>query len=44
LHSSWHRTDEYLRTIVELWRALAVGLPTVADVVIQGIFPFCFTP
>jgi pimeloyl-ACP methyl ester carboxylesterase len=29
---------------VELWRALARGLPTVADAVIQGIFPFCFTP
>ena len=24
--------------------ALARGLPTVADVVIQGIFPLCFTP
>jgi pimeloyl-ACP methyl ester carboxylesterase len=43
LHSAWDRTDAYLRTIVELWRALAGGLPTVADVVIQGIFPFCFT-
>ena len=44
LHSAWDRTDVYLRTIVELWRALARALPTVADVVIQGIFPFCFTP
>jgi pimeloyl-ACP methyl ester carboxylesterase len=44
LHSAWHRTDEYLRTIVELWRMLAAGSPTIADTVIQGIFPFCFTP
>ncbi len=44
LHSAWDRTDVYLRTIVELWRALAGALPAVADVVIQGIFPFCFTP
>jgi pimeloyl-ACP methyl ester carboxylesterase len=29
---------------VELWRTLASSLPTTADVVIQGIFPFCFTP
>lgn len=43
LHSSWDRTDEYLRTIVEMWRSLAAGLPTVADAVIQGIFPLCFT-
>ena len=44
LHSAWDRTDAYLRTIVEMWRALANGLPTVADAVIQGIFPLCFTP
>jgi pimeloyl-ACP methyl ester carboxylesterase len=44
LHSAWDRTDEYLRAVVEMWRALAGALPTVADAVIQGIFPFCFTP
>ena len=44
LHSAWDRTDAYLRTIVEMWRSLAAGLPTVADAVIQGIFPLCFTP
>jgi pimeloyl-ACP methyl ester carboxylesterase len=43
LHSGWDRTDAYLRALVEMWRSLAPGLPTVADVVIQGIFPFCFT-
>jgi pimeloyl-ACP methyl ester carboxylesterase len=44
LHSGWDTTDSYLRTIVELWRTLAPLLPTVADVVVQAIFPFCFTP
>ncbi len=44
LHSAWDRTDEYLRTILELWRSLGGALPTIADVVIHGIFPFCFTP
>lgn len=44
LHSAWDRSDGYLRTVVELWRALAGALPTVADAVIEGIFPFCFTP
>jgi pimeloyl-ACP methyl ester carboxylesterase len=44
LHSAWDRTDAYQRTILELWRSLARGLPTVADAVIQGIFPLCFTP
>src|ERR687883_986471 len=44
LHSGWHASDEYLKTVVEQWRTLASALPTVADVVIQGIFPWCFTP
>ncbi len=44
LHSGWHATDEYLSVVVEQWRTLASTLPTVADVVIQGIFPWCFTP
>jgi pimeloyl-ACP methyl ester carboxylesterase len=44
LHSGWHASDDYLKIVVEQWRALASALPTVADVVIQGIFPWCFTP
>jgi pimeloyl-ACP methyl ester carboxylesterase len=44
LHSAWDTSDLYLKTVVELWRTLASSLPTTADVVIQGIFPWCFTP
>jgi pimeloyl-ACP methyl ester carboxylesterase len=44
LHSGWHATDDYLKLDVGQWRTLASALPTVADVVIQGIFPWCFTP
>jgi 3-oxoadipate enol-lactonase len=44
LLSGWYATDDYLRTVIEQWRALADVLPTVADVVIGGIFPWCFTP
>jgi 3-oxoadipate enol-lactonase len=44
LHSSWHASDDYLKIVVEQWRTLAPVLPTVADVVIQAIFPWCFTP
>ncbi|HEY7693876.1 MAG TPA: alpha/beta hydrolase [Gaiellaceae bacterium] len=44
LHSGWHATDNYIKPIVEQWRALATALPTIADVVIQAIFPWCFTP
>ena len=44
LHSGWDISDDYLKIVVEQWRTLASSLPTVADVVIQAIFPWCFTP
>ena len=44
LHSGWDRSDAYLRAVLQMWRTLARCLPTVADVVIQAIFPLCFTP
>ncbi|MGO9888776.1 MAG: alpha/beta fold hydrolase [Solirubrobacteraceae bacterium] len=44
LHSGWPATDDYLNVVVDQWRTLATALPTIADVVIQGIFPWCFTP
>jgi pimeloyl-ACP methyl ester carboxylesterase len=44
LHSGWDASDDYFKIVVEQWRTLASSLPTVADVVIQGIFPWCFTP
>jgi pimeloyl-ACP methyl ester carboxylesterase len=44
LHSAWDRSDAYLKVVVEMWQALASSLPTIADVVIEGIFPLCFTP
>jgi len=44
LHSGWQASDDYLKIVVEQWRLLATALPSVADVVIQAIFPWCFTP
>src|SRR6266496_1972719 len=44
LHSGWDTSDDYLKIVVEQWRTLASSLPTVADVVVQAIFPWCFTP
>jgi pimeloyl-ACP methyl ester carboxylesterase len=44
LHSGWHASDDYLKIVVEQWRTLAMTLPTIADVVIDAIFPWCFTP
>ncbi len=44
LHSAWDRTDPFLRTVVETWRIMAEGLGSVTDMMIKGIFPWCFTP
>src|SRR5262249_43799333 len=44
LERGWDGRDDYLKIVLEQWRTLARTLPTVADVVIQGIFPWCFTP
>jgi len=44
LHSAWDKTDPFLRVIVQGWRIMAEGLNSVAEMVIAGIFPFCFTP
>jgi pimeloyl-ACP methyl ester carboxylesterase len=44
LHSAWARTDPFLRTVVQGWQVMAKGLGSVTDMVIQGIFPWCFTP
>jgi len=43
LHSAWPKTDPFLRTVVEGWRTMAKG-DSVTEMVIQGIFPWCFTP
>jgi len=44
LHSAWHATDPFLRGAVESWRIMARGLDNVTEMVIAGIFPWCFTP
>ena len=44
LHSAWDTSDRYLQTVVEMWRTVSSSLPTVADVVIEAIFPLCFSP
>jgi pimeloyl-ACP methyl ester carboxylesterase len=44
LHSAWDSSDAFLRVVVEGWRVMAQALGSVTDMVIQGIFPWCFTP
>ncbi|MFN8472704.1 MAG: alpha/beta hydrolase [Anaerolineae bacterium] len=44
LHSAWPKSDPFLRTAVEGWRVMAKALNSVPEMVILGIFPWCFTP
>jgi pimeloyl-ACP methyl ester carboxylesterase len=44
LHSAWAKTDPYLGAVVKSWQVLARALGNVAEMVIEGIFPWCFTP
>ena len=44
LHSGWTKSDPFLKAVVESWQVMARGLGNVADMVIKGIFPWCFTP
>jgi pimeloyl-ACP methyl ester carboxylesterase len=44
LHSAWPRTDAFLDHVVQGWQAMARGSGSVADLVVLGIFPWCFTP
>src|SRR5262250_1686239 len=44
LHSVWSKTDPFLRVVVEGFQVIARALGSVPDMVIKGIFPWCFTP
>jgi pimeloyl-ACP methyl ester carboxylesterase len=44
LHSAWPRTDAFVKVVVESWQVMARASETVADLIVRGIFPWCFTP
>lgn len=44
LHSGWTKSDPFLKVVVQGWQSIAKGLGDVTEMVIQGIFPWCFTP
>ena len=44
LHSCWPKSDPFLKVVVGDWQTIAKGLGSVQEMIIQGIFPFCFTP
>ena len=44
LHAGWHKTDAYIRTVVGGWQVMAKALDNIPELVISGMFPWCFTP
>jgi 3-oxoadipate enol-lactonase len=44
LHGGWPKPDPFLKTIVEGWQVMAKALESVSEMVVLGIFPWCFTP
>jgi pimeloyl-ACP methyl ester carboxylesterase len=44
LHSGWTASDPFLRAVVEGWQIIAQALASVPEMIVQGIFPWCFTP
>jgi pimeloyl-ACP methyl ester carboxylesterase len=44
LHSAWPKTDPFLEAAVESWQVMAQGLGSVPEMVIRGIFLWCYTP
>jgi pimeloyl-ACP methyl ester carboxylesterase len=44
LHSAWTASDPFLRAVVEGWQIIGQALANVPEMIVQGIFPWCFTP
>jgi len=44
LHSCWSKSDAYIETVVRGWQVMVKATNSVPEMVIQGIFPWCFTP
>lgn len=44
IHGGWHKTDAYAKAVVESWQVMAKALNDVQELLIRGIFPWCFTP
>lgn len=44
IHSGWNKTDPFMKTVVESWQVLAKAYGNITELIIAGIFPWCFTP
>jgi 3-oxoadipate enol-lactonase len=44
LHSAWPKSDAYIKAVVQGWQIMAKEMNNMPELMIQGIFPWCFTP
>ena len=44
LHSTWPKSDPFIKTVVEGWQVTAKAQGSVPEMTIKSIFPWCFTP
>ena len=44
VHSGWTRSDSFMETVVESWQVLAKTWGSIHQLIVKGIFPWCFTP
>jgi len=44
LHSTWPKTDLYIKTVIGSFQQTARGIGSVPEMVISALFPWCLTP
>ena len=44
LHSSWPKSDPFLKAVAQSFQIMAKALGSVSEMVILGLFPWCLTP
>ena len=44
LHSTWPKTDLYMKSVVQSFQYVARGMGSVPEMVILALFPWCVTP
>lgn len=44
VHSGWPKTDPFIKTVVESWQMMAKAVPSIAELAVLAIFPWCLTP
>jgi len=44
LHSSWTKTDAYMKSVISTFQIVAKALGSVPEMVVLALFPWCLTP